>query len=473
MKSSKFLLLFLLSFSLLTYAKKTPPNVVFFVVDDMGWTDLSSFGSDFYQSPNIDKLAKAGVRFTDAYAACTVCSPTRASLMTGKYPARINCTDWIEGWKMPHERLSVPDWTMYMAHSEYTLAEAFKDAGYATAHFGKWHLGEDSIYWPENHGFDNNTGGWKKGAPNRNKKLGSNGYFSPYGNPRISDGPEGEYLTERLANEACSFIEEQKEAPFFLNFWFYNVHTPLQAKAEKVDKYKALVDPNKNQRNPTYAAMVEHVDEAVGQVIDKLKKEGLYDNTIIVFTSDNGGLIGNKKSPKTNNYPLRSGKGDIYEGGVRVPTFILAPGAKANGQACDVPVISMDFYPTLMELTQCNNKKTTKQAMDGKSLAPLLNGASELQREAIYWHYPHYHIEGARPYSAIRKGDYKLIYTYEDDSYALYNLKDDISELKNLITDQEETFVELKADLSSWKQKVKAQDPSKNPNYNPEKSRFK
>ncbi len=298
------------------------PNVVLIVVDDMGWKDLGVYGSDFHRTPQIDNFAKDGVQFTNAYSACTVSSPTRAALMTGKYPAKLHLTDWIEGHKMPKAKLQVPDWTMYLPHSETTLAEVFKANGYATAHIGKWHLGEDEKYWPEHQGFDINIGGWRTGSPTLDKKKGLNGYFVPYGNPRLKDGPVGEYLDERLANEACSYIQQSQSKPFFLNLWFYNVHTPLQARQEKIDKYKALVDSTKLQKNPTYAAMVEHIDDAVGKVIAQLKSLGLYDNTIIILTSDNGGLISNTKQKVTNNAPLRHGKGERYEGGVRVPLII-------------------------------------------------------------------------------------------------------------------------------------------------------
>ncbi len=448
--------------------KKIPPNVVFFLVDDLGWKDITCYGSDFYQTPNIDKLAEEGVLFTDAYSACTVCSPSRASIMTGKYPARINCTDWIEGWKFPYAKLNVPEWTMFMDTSEYTMAEMFRYGGYETAHVGKWHLGEKEMYWPENHGFDINIAGWRKGAPNKNKKEGFNGYFSPYGNPRLKDGPDGEYLTERLAHDACQFIEQNKDKPFFLNFWFYNVHTPLQAKKEKVDKYKQLIDTTKLQQNPIYAAMVEHMDEAVGLVITKLKSEGLLHNTIIVFTSDNGGLIG-KNYPKTNNYPLQSGKGDIYEGGIRVPAIITIPNAKRRGYVCDEPIISPDFYPTLVELTGLPIPYSAASSMDGRSLVPLLKGDSAFNRDAIFWHYQHYHIEGATPYSAVRKGEFKLIHLHEDNAYELYNIKNDIGETTNLVSVEKSKARELKLLLQSWKEQVEAQMGSDNPDYNPKK----
>lgn len=451
--------------------KKDCPNVVFFVVDDLGWKDVSCYGSDMYKTPNVDFLASDGVKFTNAYAACTVCSPTRASLMTGKYPAKLNCTDWIEGWKYPHAKLNVPDWTMYLDHEETTLAEVFKAAGYRTAHIGKWHLGEDEKYWPENHGFDLNLGGWKKGAPNRNKNIGSKGYFAPYGNPRLKDPEKEEYLTERLADEACEFISNS-EGPFFLNFWFYNVHTPLQARKEKIEKYKLSVDSTKLQKNPVYAAMVEHMDDAVGMVIQKLKDLNLYDNTIIVFTSDNGGLIRGGKKKVTNNDPLRSGKGDVYEGGVRVPLIIRAPGVTNSGTLNRSIAISPDYMPTLMELTHLRINKSLQKEFDGVSLVPILKfSENKLKREAVYWHYPHYHLEGATPYSAIRKGNWKLIHLMETNSYELYNLKDDIGEENDLARVEIKIKEELRHDLDAWKIEVGAQMPSENPNYDPSKRR--
>lgn len=443
------------------------------LVDDLGWTDLGSFGSDLYQSPNIDKLASEGVQFTNSYAACTVCSPTRASILTGKYPARINVTDWIEGHKYPWAKLNVPDWTMYLPNEEYTMAEAFKDAGYKTAHFGKWHLGEKEENWPENHGFDLNVGGWKKGAPHSDKKKGYNGYFSPYGNPRLVDGPKDEYLTERLSSEVCDYIEANSEETFFVNFWLYNVHMPLQAKQDKIDKYKTLVDSTAKHQNATYAAMVEHTDDAVGKIIAKLKEKGLYENTIILFSSDNGGLIGNPNKTVTNNAPLRSGKGDIYEGGVRVPTIIYAPKQEIEHKEIDEPIISMDYYPTLMELTGISSSKTQAQTLDGISLLPLMRGNNEKEREALYWHYPHYHQEGAVPYSSVRMGDWKLIENFETNTFELYNLKDDISESKDLKYERPEIVAKLKGQLNSWREEVSAQYAVPNKNFDKKKERKK
>ena len=363
---------------------------------------------------------------------------------------------------------------MYLPDEEYTIAEAFKDAGYQTAHFGKWHLGEKERNWPENHGFALNIGGWKKGAPHRNKKQGYNGYFSPYGNPRLTDGEEGEYLTERLTNEIIEYIDNQKDdQPFFINFWLYNVHTPLQAKKDKVDKYKSLIDSTSRHQNPTYAAMVEHTDDAVGKIIDKLKEDGILKNTIILFSSDNGGLIGkNPKKPVTNNTPLKTGKGDIYEGGVKIPTIIYAPGKVEGGQIVDTPVISMDYYPTLMELAGINTEEIRKQTVDGKSLLPLME-QKVIDREAIFWHYPHYHQEGGVPYSAVRQGNFKLIQNYETDSYELYDLKNDVGETQNIVDSHPEVFQKLKTKLDNWKVEVDAQYPKLNPNFEPKNQRKK
>lgn len=440
------------------------PNVVFIVVDDMGWKDLEVYGSDFHKTPEINQLAAEGVRFTDAYAACTVSSPTRASLMTGKYPAKLHITDWIEGWNMPEAKLQIPEWTKYLSVEEKTMPEFFKRKGYKTAHIGKWHLGEDAEYWPENHGFELNIGGWAKGAPYKNKENGYDGYFSPYGNPRLKDGPKGEYLTERLAEEACRYIAKAKSEPFFLNLWFYNVHTPLQAKKDKIDKYTALVNPANKQQNPVYAAMVEHVDDAVGRVVATLKEQGLYDNTIIILTSDNGGLVGRNKQI-TSNYPLRSGKGDMYEGGVRVALIVKNVNQAQKGTVTDYPVISADILPTFVDILELPASKAEMKDFDGISLNPLLSGkAKKLKRNAIFWHYPHYHIEGATPYSAVRDGDWKLVNIMEEDKYELYNLKEDIGETKDVASQNPKVVKKLTNELNKWKKKMGAQMPTPNPN---------
>lgn len=438
------------------------PNVVFILIDDLGWKDVAINGSDYYQTPNIDNLASEGIRFTNAYSACTVCSPTRAAIMSGKYPATINCTDWIEGHKLKGKPLAVPDWTMYMDTSEFTLAEAFQEAGYTTAHIGKWHLGEDPKYWPEHQGFDINIGGWSMGSPNR-KDDKYNGYFAPFGNPRLEDKPDDNYLTDRLTDEAVAFLKKNSKSdkPFFLNFWTYNVHTPLQAKQEKIDKFESLKDENKLQNNPIYAAMVEHMDDAVGRVIQTLKDEGIYDNTIIVFTSDNGGLIGKGKSKITNNSPLREGKGGMYEGGVRVPLIMKFPQEKSINKTTDQPVISVDFYPTLLNLTHINVPKAVKENLEGEDIYSMLKSNKVMPRD-LFWHYPHYHSQGAAPYSAIRSGDWKLIYFYETKSSELYDLKKDIGETTDVSNQFPEVKTSLLMKLENWKIKVEAQEPIPN-----------
>jgi arylsulfatase A-like enzyme len=446
----------------------TKPNVILFLVDDLGWTDVTTFGSDFHQTPHVDQLAASGISFTNAYAACTVCSPTRASLMTGKYPARINCTDWITGHNKPYAKMKIPDWTQYVAEEEYTLAEALKDNGYITAHFGKWHLGEAENYWPERQGFDYNFGGWSAGSPALHN---GGGYFSPYNNPRLADGPEGEYLTKRLAREVSSFITQYKDSSFFINFWLYNVHTPLEAEKDKIDKYKTLLNEDNNHTNPVYAAMVEHMDDALGKVIQTLKDQGIYDNTIIIFFSDNGGYrrsFGNREKV-TSNFPLRSGKGDMFEGGVRVPLIIHWPEKFSGGKVKHDPVISMDVYSTILGLTGSSIDTRYNSGLDGVDLTGILMHDDAISRKSLYWHYPHYHREGAKPYSAVRMGDWKLIEVFEYDSLQLFNLKEDIREQYNLASSHPEKVEELYQELNNWRIEVGAQMPTRNPNYDPEK----
>ena len=462
MKSLNIILLSgLISFS--TYAKSQHPNVVIFFVDDMGWTDLGYMGSDYYLTPNIDALAKDGITFTDSYSACTVCSPGRASVMTGKYPARLHVTNWIPGHNFAWAKMKVPDWKMYLDTKEYTMAEAFRDAGYTTIHLGKWHLGESEDFSPENHGFDHNIKKWKD----------VHGYFAPEGTPISPDG-EREYLTELFAEKACDFIDKhEKDKPFFMNFWFYNVHLPLMAKKDKIAKYEVLIDENSQHKNPVYAAMIEHTDDAIGRVINKLKAEGLYDNTIILFTSDNGGIIGKGIRKVTSNAPLRAGKGSMYEGGVRVPTILRLPHSEQKGKTISEPVISIDYYPTLMELADVELSAKQIAEFDGKSWKPLLEGDATLDREALFWHYPHYHPGGAVPYSAIRKGDWRLLQNFETNEFELYNLKQDISESQNLIDAEPEIAKKLKKDLQEWRSSVNAQYATINPKHIKEKERKK
>ncbi|MFW6163898.1 MAG: sulfatase, partial [Planctomycetota bacterium] len=318
-----------------------PLNVVFFLIDDLGWTDLGVYGSEFYETPHCDRLARMGVRFTNGYAACTVCSPTRYSILTGKYPARGHLTDWISGHKRPYAKLQVPDWTMRMEHAEVTLAEAVEPAGYRSCFIGKWHLGPDG-YWPLSQGFDVNIGGYSRGQPPS--------YFAPYRIPTMDEGPKGEYLTDRHAADAEAFIDKHAGEPFFLYLSMYAVHTPLQAKKPLIEHYKAKAQKMGDypQNNPVYAAMVHSMDQCVGRVLAKLEARGLLDNTAVFFIGDNGGLIGNPRRPVTINLGLRAGKGSSYEGGVREPFFVYWPGVTRPRSVCHEPVISTDFYPTIL-----------------------------------------------------------------------------------------------------------------------------
>ncbi len=430
-------------------------NFVFILIDDMGWTDVGCFGSDLYETPNIDRLATQGVRFTDAYAACTVCSPTRAAYMTGKYPARLHVTDWIHGHGRPHAKLAIPEWTHHLADDEVSIAGALRDGGYKTCHVGKWHLGDEG-HWPLDHGFDINIGGYHRGQPPR--------YFSPYDIPTLEDGPEGEYLTDREGAEAVKFIEENADGPFFLSIPHYAVHTPLQGKQSMIDEYEKKIQPGMKHRNATYASMVESVDDSVGNIMDTLDRLNIADNTMIVFTSDNGGL----KPHATDNSPLRAGKGSSYEGGVRVPTIVRGPGF-ASGAECDEPVITPDFYPTMLELAGVAGDPVHNRRVDGTSLVPLFQDpTAQLDRDEIFWHYPHYHPGGASPHGAIRARDWKLIEFFEDNHCELYNLADDIGEKNDLASGKPEILDDLRSRLYAWRHSVGAQMPTPNPDHDPE-----
>lgn len=430
-----------------------PPNIVVFLIDDLGWTDLGCTGSDLYETPNIDRLAREGMKLTNAYSACTVCSPTRAALMTGKYPARLHITDWIHGHKKANPKLLIPKWTEYLPRDEVTLASALKPAGYTSACVGKWHLGDETEGYPDKHGFDVNIAGCERGAPPS--------YFSPYKIPTLKEGPQGEYLTDRLADEAVRFIDASKTRPFFLYFPHYGVHTPLQAKQDLVEKYRRKIKPGMKHTNALYAAMIESVDDSVGRVMARLADLGLDKNTIIVFTSDNGGLMNS-----TTNQPLRVGKGSAYEGGVRVPTLVRWPGVIPPGSVCAEPVITPDFYPTLLEIAGVSGEAKHNAGVDGKSLVRLLRDPqAKVDRDAIYWHYPHYHPGSATPYGAVRARDWKLIEFFEDMHVELYNLKDDIGEQNDLAGKMPEKANELREKLHAWRQAVGAQMPTVNPAY--------
>jgi arylsulfatase A len=436
------------------------PNVIFILIDDMGWKDLGCYGSTLYETPHIDKLAAQGMTFTNGYAACPVCSPTRASILTGKYPARLHLTDWIPGvGDQPTHKLLRPKFQQFLPLEEVTIARALKPQGYVSASIGKWHMGSEA-YFPEKHGFDLNIGGTHAGtAPG--------GYFK-FDTPSLKLR-EGDYLTDRLTEEAERFIETSKDKPFFLYLAHYGVHTPYQAKPAAIAKYKAKIKPDQAQNNPIYAAMVESVDDSVGRIVKKLDELKLAERTVLIFFSDNGGLsfTGSKTPPATSNAPLREGKSYLYEGGIRVPLIIRWPGQVKAGSVCDVPVSSVDFYPTILKIT--DSKPEPKQIIDGVSLVPLLKQADELKRQAIYWHYPHYNSNGNKPGGAVRAGDFKLIEFYEDGQLELYNLKDDIGEKHDLAAKMPDKVKELHQMLTDWRKSVAAQMPTPNPDYKPAK----
>ncbi len=434
-------------------AKVEKPNIVIFLVDDYGWKDLSCYGSRYYETPAVDKLAQNGVRFTNAYSACTVCSPTRAALMTGKYPARLHLTDWIAGHKKANPILNIPDWTMFLPTEEITIAEILKEHGYRTASIGKWHLGEDSIYWPENQGFDLNVGGYFKGQPNS--------YFSPYKNPRMKDGPAGEYITDRLTEESIGFIRENKEKPFFLYLPHYAVHTPFQAKKELIEKYKAKTDPDNAKPNPVYAAMVESMDQSMGKILEELAKLKLTSKTYIFFMSDNGGL----RPQATTNYPLREGKGTAYEGGTRTPLIVSGPKIP-KGKIVNDPAITMDVVSTILDLVNISKQGA---GMDGESLLPAINGQKTKADRPLFWHYPHYHTQGATPYSAVRLSKWKYYLFYEDNHTELYDLEVDLSEKNDISAQNPEKMKEFNQLLKNWLKEVNAQLPVPNTGFDPQK----
>ena len=422
--------------------KEKQQNIVFILVDDLGWIDLGYSGSEFYETPNIDALSEVSIQFTNAYSSGSVCSPTRAAIMTGKHPARVNITDWLQGNDPENEKLLGPQDLSELPLEEITIAEVLKENGYKTFFAGKWHLGGEGFF-PEDQGFELNFGGHHMGHP-------PGGYYSPYNNPKLADGPEGEYLTDRITNETIKFVENVGEAPFLLMLSFYTVHTPIQASKRHLAKFEQKLERFATngasqrtegngvttivQRDPAYASMVYAMDENVGKLITALKEQGLYENTTIIFTSDNGGLSTlakkyDRKAP-TSVLPLRGGKGWLYEGGIRIPLLIKPANYQKNKRITTVPVISHDFYPTLLSLTGI--KPGVNQDIDGVDLTPILAGNNKLEREELYWHYPHYHGSGWTPGAAIRRGDWKLIEFYESNTVELYNLSDDISETNDL-----------------------------------------
>ena len=460
------------------------PNFVFILVDDLGWADVGCYGSDLHETPNIDRLARQGMRFADAYAAAPVCTPTRASIMTGKYPARLHMTIWYESSANPPRgrRLIPPVTQGNMPHEQVTIAEVLKKAGYFTAHVGKWHLG-DAAHYPQTQGFDVNIGGTFWGAPYT--------FFYPYSGsgkrwggefryvPHLEFGTDGEYLTDRLTDEALRILNKTNGKPFFLNLCYHTVHTPIEGKPQLVEHYKKKVRPGMHHQNYEYAAMVHSLDENIGRILAKLGELGVADHTVVIFFSDNGGFINKDRAKSvTNNYPLRSGKGSLYEGGTRVPLIVRWPGVTKAGSVCGQPVSSIDFYPTILEITDLGGDPKHNADMDGLTLVPLLkNPTATLKRKALYWHYPHYYATTS-PASSIRQDDWKLIEYFpapaspdasrgggEDKRVELYNLKKDIGEENNLAETMPEKAEELRKRLGAWRKAIDAQMPTPNPKY--------
>jgi arylsulfatase A-like enzyme len=469
---------------------KTPPNFIFVLVDDLGWNDLGCYGSEFYETPNIDRLASHSVLFTNAYASASICSPSRASIMSGKSPARLNITDWIPGHDPKERKLLGPQDIHALPLDEVTLPEVLKNNGYNTFFCGKWHLGEEGFF-PEDQGFDINIGGHHKGSP-------PGGYYSPYLNPKLSDGPEGEYLTDRLTDESIKFIRDHRDSTFFLFLSFYTVHTPIQASKKHIEKFmtKAESLPGKgqpemieegggrtvlSQYNARYASMVHAMDENLGRLMEVLHETELWENTIIIFTSDNGGLstlASTRGAAPTSVKPLRAGKGWLYEGGIRVPLLIkpnFPIGVDFRGDVteilinsftnvCDVPVTGTDYFPTILALAGL--PEMPEQHIDGIDLSPLIKGKQKLSREEIFWHYPHYHGSAWKPGAAIRQGDWKLIEFYESGKTELYNLKNDLGEESDLSEKHPDIVNSLKQRLHSLQEESGAKFPIENPGWN-------
>jgi arylsulfatase A-like enzyme len=476
-----------------------PLNIVFILADDLGFMDIRPNNpKSFYDTPHLQELADTGMRFTQGYAACPVCSPTRSSIMTGQYPARTRNTDYFNApneylrevpsdydpVKNETQRLKLKRFTKSplwpapyvgnLAPEHTTLAEAFKEHGYGTFFAGKWHLGKQGS-WPEDHGFDVNKGGIDRGGPYGGKK-----YFSPYGNPRLEDGPDGEHLPDRLASETAKFIADQKGKPFLAYLSFYSVHTPLIGRPDLVEKYKkrkAAVGATEEaiwgfdkprkvrhvQEHAVYGAMVEAMDLAVGKVLQALEDNGVIDHTIVIFFSDNGGLSTSEGWP-TSNLPYRAGKGWLYEGGIREPMLVRWPGVTKAGSVCSTPIVSTDFYPTLLEA--CGMAARPKQHLDGISFAPLLkNPGAKIERSPLFWHYAHWGNQGGIPGSVIRDGDWKLIDFYWEKGAELYNIAEDPAEAKNIAAEQPEKTKALLAKLNAWRKSVDAIPPTRNPGF--------
>jgi arylsulfatase A-like enzyme len=458
------------------------PNIVFILVDDLGYHDLNVTGSTFYETPNIDRLANESMMFTNGYAASRVCSPSRASIMTGKFTARHGITDWIgaktgEDWRSRnrHNKLLPADYVQALPKEDITMAEAMKSAGYRTFFAGKWHLGGEGSY-PENHGFDINIGGIEAGSPR-------GGYFSPWNNPKLPNKEKGENLSMRLAKETADFIKQHKDTTFFAFLSFYAVHAPIQTTEEKWRKYRNKADSmgivnngyamervfpiRQVQDNPVYGGLVETMDDAVGVVLEALEAYEVADNTIVVFTSDNGGVASGDHYA-TSNLPLRGGKGYQWEGGIREPFFIKVPWLKNEGSKTEFPVINTDFYPSLLDLA--NVPLIPEQHVDGISLKPLLEGNNLNMKRPLYWHYPHYGNQGGEPTSIIQQDELKLIHYWEDGHEELYKLPSTEHDSLNVISRHPEIAKNLSDKLMLWLKEVNAKFPAKDTEYDKAKA---
>ena len=457
------------------------PNVLLVLVDDLGLKDLGFTGSNYYETPNIDELASKSMIFTQGYAGSRVCSPSRATILTGKFTARHGITDWIgaksgSAWRKlkRHDKLLPADYQHQLPQEEITLAETMKANGYQTFYAGKWHLGAEGSL-PEDHGFDINIGGWDKGSP-----VG--GYFSPFKNPKIKDQSDGENLTLRLAKETADFMTKQKDNPFLAVLSFYAVHGPIQTSQNKWAKYQTKAKTlevaqsgfkmerklpiRQTQDNPIYGGLVESMDEAVGIVLQSLKEAGLEKNTIVIFTSDNGG-VSSGDAFSTSNLPLRGGKGYQWEGGIREPYLIHVPWQKSNGEQSDYPVTGADFYPTILDYA--NIDLIENQHQDGISLRTIIDQKIIPLERPLYWHYPHYGNQGGDPSSMIRKGKWKLIHYYEEEIDELFDLEKDPSEQNNVANDFSEITTKLSVQLKNWLVEVDAIYPERDEQFDQKK----
>lgn len=434
--------------------KGKPLNFLYVIVDDLGWSDTSPYGNKVIDTPNLERLAREGARFTNAYASCPVCSPSRASVMTGKYPARIGLTDFIPGSpQRTTSKLITPKFTQEIPIDEVTIAKLVKPKRYASANIGKWHLGGEG-FSPTDQGFDVNIGGDDRGHPAR--------YFGPETFPNMDLGP-GEFLTERVTEEGVQYLGRMKDQPFFLYEAHYAVHGPIQAKPADVEKYRKR---DTGVIDPVYCAMVESVDVSIGKLLDAVEASGMADRTVIFFTADHGGLMyrENTTKPVTTNAPLRAGKGHLFEGGVRIPLYVKWPGVTKPGAVVDTQVCNVDVVPTLCAVLGL----PVPANVDGVNMLPALRGKA-LPTRPLFWHYPHYSPQGGTPSGAVRLGDWKLIEFYEDGRLELYNLAEDLGERRNLVEREKARAREMHEMLVAWRTGLHAKMPTPNPMYDPAK----